>query len=71
MYMYLYSCIPSAHGNQKRTSSDPLTLELQMVLSCHVGSGNQTQVLCKSSKTEFLCVAALAVLRLCRTGWPG
>jgi hypothetical protein len=29
---------------------DPLKLELQMIMSHHVGIGNQTQVLCKSSK---------------------
>lgn len=40
--------MPGAQGGQKMMS-DPLELELLMVVSCHVGAGNQTQVLCKSN----------------------
>jgi hypothetical protein len=31
--------VPGAHRDQKRTS-DPVELELQMVVSCQVGAGN-------------------------------
>ena len=44
----------SAHGSQKG-QSDPLELELQMVVSLYVGAGNQTWVLWKSS----LCLQLL------------
>ena len=37
------------YGGQKRVS-DPLKLELQVVVSHLVGAGNQTQVLYKSNK---------------------
>lgn len=30
--------------------SDPVKLEIQVVVSCHTGAGHQTQVICKSSK---------------------
>lgn len=43
------ACISVYH--QKR-ASDSLELELQMIVSCHVGAGNQTLVLWKSSYTE-------------------
>lgn len=46
----LFECAPyacSAHGDQKR-ASDPPELELHMVLSHHVGAGNETLVLWKS-----------------------
>lgn len=39
-----YMSVPhvcTAHGGQKKTS-DPVELELQMVLSYHVGARNQT-----------------------------
>ena len=36
-----------AYGDQRR-ASDPLELELKVVVSCHVGAGNQTQI-CKSN----------------------
>lgn len=38
----MYTCVPSACGNQKR-ASDPLKLALQMVVSYHIGAGNQTR----------------------------
>ena len=43
------SCLPSTVGDQKRMS-DPLELALQMVVSSHVGAGNPTQILWKSSQ---------------------
>lgn len=39
----------AVHGGQK-SASDLLELELQMVVSCHVGAGNQTWVPQKSSQ---------------------
>ena len=41
-------CITSLSGVQER-SSDPLELELQMVVNQFMGAGTQTQVLCKSN----------------------
>lgn len=38
----------SFSGGQKRASG-PLDLELGIVVSCHVGTGNQTQVLWNNS----------------------
>jgi hypothetical protein len=32
-------CMPGSHGGQKR-ALDPLGLELQTVMNCHVGAGN-------------------------------
>ena len=40
---------PVSRGGQKR-ALDPQELELQMVVSHHVGVGEQTWVLCKSNK---------------------
>lgn len=39
-------CVLAAHGGQKRTL-DLLKLELQIIVNCHMGAGNQTWVLCK------------------------
>lgn len=33
----------------QKLALDPLELELQVIISYHVGTGNQTLVLCKSS----------------------
>lgn len=41
--------VPGARGGQKAT--DPLELELWVIVSRYVGSGNQTQVLCGRNKT--------------------
>lgn len=50
MYVCLCTtCIFGEHRGQKMVS-DPLGLELHMIVSLHVGSGNQTQVFGKSSK---------------------
>lgn len=35
------TCMPGAYGGEKR-ASDPLGLELERVISCHVGAGNRT-----------------------------
>lgn len=43
------SRVCSAHQDQKRVS-DPLYLELQIGVSLHVGAGDLTQVLWKSSQ---------------------
>ena len=37
-------CVSDINGKQKRVLG-PLELEVQMVVSCHMGAGNQTQVL--------------------------
>lgn len=42
-------CATFAQGGQKRASG-PLELEVQVVVSCHVGASNQTLILCKSSQ---------------------
>jgi hypothetical protein len=41
-------CVPGAYEVQKRVWY-PLELELQAVVSHHVGAGNKNQVLCKGS----------------------
>ena len=51
-YASMYVCtlhVCSASGGQKRTS-DPLELELQMFVSCHVGAGNEIWFICKGSQ---------------------
>lgn len=54
----LLSCIsvfhmPGTCEGQKRVSV-VLDLELQMVISCHLGAGNWTWVHCKNSKCSYL-----------------
>lgn len=47
--MYVYHVfVPGAHKGQKRVL-DPSELELQMIVSHHVGDENQFQVLCRHS----------------------
>lgn len=41
--------VPDDHAGQKRVS-DNLEMELQTVVSHHMGAGNLTQVLCKNNK---------------------
>lgn len=43
--------VPGACGGQKGIS-DPLGLELEMVVGCHVGTGNQTKSSLKSNKSH-------------------
>lgn len=47
-YVYTYHMLSENHGGQKRVL-DFLELELQMILSNHVDTGNKTWVLCKST----------------------
>lgn len=42
-------CVPGVSGGQKQ-ALDPLELELQMFVNCHVDARNQTWVLRKSSQ---------------------
>lgn len=46
-------CVPGASEGWKRVS-DPLKLELQIGVDCHVSAGNQTWALYKSSKFSYL-----------------
>jgi hypothetical protein len=41
------TCVAEACRSQKRVL-DSLEMELQLVVSCHLGVGNQTCVLCQS-----------------------
>lgn len=48
--MHMGVLLASASGHHMHAvASDPLDLELQMIVSCQVGAGSQTQVLWKSS----------------------
>lgn len=47
LQVFLGTCACSAHGGQKR-GLDPLGLELESVVSCHVGTGNQSHALWES-----------------------
>lgn len=58
-------CATFAQGGQKRASG-PLELEVQAVVSCHVGASNQTLILCKSSQ----CFESVRQLRLLRHSVP-
>lgn len=42
------ACVPGVLQSKKGVS-EPLTLELEVPVSCHVGAGNETQVLWKNS----------------------
>lgn len=62
MSIHLHVCICSnvsgVHGDQK------VPMELQMVVSTHVGSGDQIWVLCKSSKCSLMAEPLLRPLLL-------
>lgn len=47
------TCLSGAYRGQKR-ASDLLGLQLQMVVSCHMGAGNQTQVFGKNKCSSLL-----------------
>lgn len=50
---YLHDCLCFAggvHGDQKK-ALDALELELETVVSHHVGTGTQTQILCKNNRS--------------------
>lgn len=52
----MYVCIPFECLMPQKTRSGcqiPLGLELQTVMSCHVGAWNQTQVSCKSRQAAL------------------
>lgn len=51
MCVYALLCMPVTCESQKR-ASDPLELELQGFMSCHVGADNWTQVLWMSSSAR-------------------
>ena len=51
MIIFVYMCLSMHHIHvmfleARRGASGPWGLELQMVVGCYVGAGNQTQVLC-------------------------
>lgn len=46
-------CVPGAHGVQKRTK-EALELELQIIVSLHVGAGSQTLGFRKTSRGSYL-----------------
>lgn len=45
-------CLPGTCGSQAR-ASEPLALQLGVVVSCCVGAGNQTQAACESSQRSL------------------
>ena len=49
--MLVTTCVPM-EVKKKKGTSDPLELVIGVVVSHHVGVGNQTQVLCKSSQSS-------------------
>jgi hypothetical protein len=51
VWVFACMCVYVSHAFLVSVESeeDVVTLKLQMVVSCHVGAGNQTQVLCKSN----------------------
>lgn len=56
--------VSGAYRGQTRVSS-PLELDLQVTVSCQVSAGDQSCVLCKSSKCATVCGMGIAIL----TGW--
>lgn len=48
--LHAYMCVPYMSGvpGDHRKKLNPLELELQIILSHHVGAENQSQVLCKN-----------------------
>lgn len=52
----MHICAPCALLRAQKKESDPLVLEWQMAVSCHMHSGNQTQVLRKSSQCSLLLI---------------
>lgn len=62
--LYMCLCItyrPGACGVRKRLT-DPLELDLQMVLSHHVGTRDKIQVICKKTSALNCCVISPAPL---------
>lgn len=52
VYISVHHLHAGANGGQRR--QNPLELESQMVVSCHVGARNQTMVLRKNSHCLYL-----------------
>ena len=54
MYMDIFACMHVLYvclvSSKVRERLESLGLELQMLVSCYVGTGDETQVLCKSSQ---------------------
>lgn len=50
MHMSVFACIHVFALEDQKRASDTLGLELQMLVSHHAHSRNQTQVLCNSNK---------------------
>lgn len=60
VYLHIFmctTCMPSTYR-----VSDMLEPGLQVVVSQHVGTGNQTQVHCKSNKSQPLAYKFLEVI---------
>lgn len=59
----MYAChghaVPT--GSRREHPSDPLELELEIILSPCVEAGNQTWVLCKSSRTDHLAIPLISL----------
>ena len=53
LHVCLYTCVYSAQRDQKG-ELDPVGLEVQMVLNCHVGAENRTWILWKRSQCAEL-----------------
>lgn len=47
---FVHQVCAGACGDQKDMVVEPMELELQAVVSCHVYTGNRTRVLCKRNK---------------------
>lgn len=60
-------CMPSARGRQKKTS-DLLELKLPIVLSCHMGAMNRSQVLYKN-KFYLFSPSVLTLILASRGVW--
>lgn len=62
MCMSVFVCLCECAFEDQKKALDALGLELQMVVSHHVGTCNQTHVLCNSNKCS--CGAIFPVLEL-------
>lgn len=63
VYEHLFFCmyaLPGTRGGEKRML-DSMKVELQMVVNQHVGVGNQTRVLSKSSQGSSLNLVLLFI----------
>jgi hypothetical protein len=61
MFVYMCTmCLPNACRGQKR-ESDPLELELEMVVSHHVSAGPRSSVRALHHRASSLSLASIAV----------